>query len=98
MKRFLHYTINHAPQVKMDTVDAFIYLVFLIEFRLSLIFAVGPGYCDFCLPRSYLVNYFDTFTADPLVSRYRYKRETYSVEIKNSLEQIKQLLDHLIYD
>jgi hypothetical protein len=98
MKKFIHYAINNATPVRMDTLDAFGDLISLMEFRLSLAFAVGPGYCDFCLPRSFLVNYFDTFTPEPLVSRHRYKRENYWDEIRNSLEQIKQLLDHLIHN
>ncbi|RIA95504.1 hypothetical protein C1645_480447 [Glomus cerebriforme] len=100
VKKFIQYAIIHAGAVNMNTTDAFGDLVSLMEFKMSLIFAAGPGYCDFCLPRSYLVNYFDVFTAEPLVlpSRYCYTRDTYSGEIRYSIEQIQKLLELLIYE
>ncbi|RIA87457.1 hypothetical protein C1645_777254, partial [Glomus cerebriforme] len=67
-----------------------------MEFTTSLIFTQSTGYCDFCLPRAYLVSYFEKFTAKPLISSYSYSRENYLSAIKDSFDQIQQLLDILI--
>ncbi|PKY21480.1 hypothetical protein RhiirB3_409485 [Rhizophagus irregularis] len=98
LKLFIQCAINNYVLVNLNSTDAFGDLVSLMEFRVSLIFAIGPGYCDFCLPRSYLVNYFDVFTAEPLVlqTKYCYRRDNYCSEIRYSIEQIQKLLELLI--
>ncbi|PKY59304.1 hypothetical protein RhiirA4_550318 [Rhizophagus irregularis] len=98
LKLFIQYAINNSELVNLNNTDAFGDLVSLMEFKVSLIFAISPGYCDFCLPRSYLVNYFDVFTAEPLVTqtRYCYRRDNYCSEIRYSTEQIQKLLELLI--
>ncbi|PKY58608.1 hypothetical protein RhiirA4_550108 [Rhizophagus irregularis] len=65
-----------------------------MEFATSLIFAVSPRCCDFFLPRSYLVNYFDTYSAVPLFPKY--DRKDYLTAVKNSFDQVQQLLELLI--
>jgi hypothetical protein len=96
---FIKYAIDHTQSVKLVTSDAFGDLVSLMEFATSLIFAISPRYCDFFLPRAFLVNYFDIFSAIPLIPNYRhsYNRESYLNALINSFEQIKQLLNQLIY-
>lgn len=98
IKEFIRYTINYSRDVNMDTHEAFADLVSLIEFSTSLVFAIGPGYCDFCLPRAYLVNYFNAFKVDPLLpSKYNnYNRTEYIEALRNSFGQIEQLLSLLI--
>ncbi|PKY41812.1 hypothetical protein RhiirA4_396541, partial [Rhizophagus irregularis] len=98
LRQFIQYAIDNAELVNLNNTDAFGDLVSLMEFKISLIFAIGPGYCDFCLPRSYLVNYFDVFTAEPLVlqTKDRYRRSNYCSEIRYSTEQIQKLLELLI--
>ncbi|CAG8625374.1 2575_t:CDS:2 [Funneliformis caledonium] len=97
---FIQYAINNAESVYIDTPDAFSDLATLMEFKVSLVFAVAPGYCNFCLPRSYLVNYFDACKTEPLIPdrRRSYDRENYNAAVKDSLEQVQQLLEYLIYD
>jgi hypothetical protein len=100
LRLFIQYAITNAKLVNINGSDAFGDLVSLMEFKISLIFAIGPGSCDFCLPRSYLVNYFDVFNAEPLVlqSRYCYRRDNYCAEIRYSMEQIQKLLELFIYE
>ncbi|CAG8480420.1 12096_t:CDS:10 [Ambispora gerdemannii] len=94
---FIQYTIKNTKLINMNTSDAFSDLVSLMEFKTSLVFAVGPGYCNFCLPRAYLVNYFDAFTAKPLIPNpHGYNRDGYLVEITNSIDEVQRLLELLI--
>ncbi|GBB94136.1 hypothetical protein RclHR1_00230014 [Rhizophagus clarus] len=98
IKIFIQYAIDNAQLVNLVTSDAFGNLVSLIEFTISLIFTIKPGYCDFCIPRAFLINYFEEFTAEPLISnnQHNYERENYLNVIENSFDQVKQLLNHLI--
>ncbi|CAJ0924352.1 22586_t:CDS:10 [Entrophospora sp. SA101] len=93
-KVFIQYAINYTQQVQLDSSDAFGDLVSLMEFTASLIFAASPKYCDFCLPRAYLVNYFKAFTVRPLTMdrQYAYDRENYLAAINDSFNQVKQFL------
>ncbi|CAG8526884.1 15115_t:CDS:10, partial [Dentiscutata heterogama] len=99
IKEFIRYTINNADYVHMDTHEAFADLASLIEFSTSLVFAIGPGQCDFCLPRSYLINYFNAFRVDPLFpSKYNnYNKTEYLDALRNSFNQAEHLLSLLIY-
>ncbi|CAB4422241.1 unnamed protein product [Rhizophagus irregularis] len=94
IKVFIQYAISKNQKVNLVTSDAFGDLVSLMEFATSLIFAVSPRYCDFFLPRSYLVNYFDTYSAVPLFPKY--DRKDYLTAVKNSFDQVQQLLELLI--
>ncbi|RGB41701.1 hypothetical protein C1646_684951, partial [Rhizophagus diaphanus] len=94
IKVFIQYAINKNQKVNLVTSDAFGDLVSLMEFATSLIFAVSPRCCDFFLPRSYLVNYFDTYSAVPLFPKY--DRKDYLTAVKNSFDQVQQLLELLI--
>jgi hypothetical protein len=95
---FIQYAIDNIHKVNLVTTGAFGDLVSLTEFATSLIFAVSPRDCDFFLSRAYLVNYFDIFTATPLIPnlRHAYNQANYSAAIMNSFKQIKQLLNLLI--
>ncbi|RIA97744.1 hypothetical protein C1645_227689 [Glomus cerebriforme] len=95
IKIFIQYAINNTKRVNLVTSDGFGDLVSLMEFATSLVFAISPGNCDFFLPRAYLVNYFEAFTAEPLLpsQQHNYDRENYLNAIKNSFDQIQQLLD-----
>ncbi|CAG8494313.1 1748_t:CDS:1 [Funneliformis caledonium] len=93
---FINYAIKNIEKVNLASSDALGELAFLMEFTTSLIFAVGQEYCDFCLPRSYLINYFDVFTVNPLIpGRTIYSRKNYLSVINNSIDQVQQLLDLL---
>ncbi|PKC15513.1 hypothetical protein RhiirA5_494516, partial [Rhizophagus irregularis] len=94
IKEFIQYAISKNQKVNLVTSDAFGDLVSLMEFATSLIFAVSPRYCDFFLPRSYLVNYFDTYSAVPLLPKY--DRKDYLTAVKNTFDQVQQLLELLI--
>ncbi|CAB5211866.1 unnamed protein product [Rhizophagus irregularis] len=99
IKIFIQYAIDNTQGVNLVTSDAFGDLVSLMEFATSLIFAISPRCCDFFLSRAYLVNYFDRFTAIPLIPgnlRRAYNRESYLTAIMNSFDQIRQLLSLLI--
>ncbi|CAB4422205.1 unnamed protein product [Rhizophagus irregularis] len=98
IKVFIQYAIDNAQLVNLVTSDAFNDLLFLIEFTTSLVFTIKPGYCDFCIPRAYLINYFEAFTAEPLISnnQHNYEKENYLDVIKNSFDQAQQLLNLLI--
>ncbi|CAG8553834.1 5171_t:CDS:10 [Ambispora gerdemannii] len=94
---FIQYTIDNIERININTPDAFADLISLVEFKTSLVFAISPGYCDFCLPRAYLVNHFDVFTAEPLIpNQHGYNRAYYLAEINNSINQVQQLLNLLI--
>ncbi|RHZ84582.1 hypothetical protein Glove_79g82 [Diversispora epigaea] len=88
-KNFINYAIENSDQVNIVKSEAFGDLTSLIEFSMFLILASRPGYCDFCLSRSYLVNYYDSFNLNPsLVSKklleamiYKYKGMYYSTII-----------------
>src|SRR6266498_5455504 len=96
-RAFIHYAINNIKQVNLTSPNALGDLTSLMEFTTSLVFAVGREYCDFCLPRAYLVNYFDMFTARPLIpDRCTYRNSNYLAAIKDSLNQVQQLLNLLI--
>ncbi|GES72918.1 hypothetical protein RCL_jg15567.t2 [Rhizophagus clarus] len=97
---FIQYAIDNTQFVNIVTFDAFNDLVSLIEFTTSLIFTIKPGYCDFCIPRGFLVNYFEAFTVEPLIpnNRHNHDRKNYLDMIKNSFEQVQQLLNLLIYE
>ncbi|POG66195.1 hypothetical protein GLOIN_2v1659127 [Rhizophagus irregularis DAOM 181602=DAOM 197198] len=94
IKVFIQYAISKNQKVNLVTSDAFGDLVSLMEFATSLIFAVSPRCCDFFLPRSYLFNYFDTYSAMPLFPEYN--RKDYLTAVKNSFDQVQQLLELLI--
>ena len=99
MRAFIHYALNNIKQVNLGLLNALGDLVSLMEFTTSLVFAVGHEYCDFCLPQTYLVNYFDMFTTKPLIpGRCTYSNSNYLAAIKDSLNQAQQLLDLLIYE
>ncbi|CAG8633342.1 4892_t:CDS:2, partial [Ambispora leptoticha] len=97
IKIFTQYIIDKIDLVNINTSDAFGDLISLMEFKISLVFAISPGYCDFCLPRAYLVNYFDAFTAEPLnPNQDGYDEIGYLAELNDSIDQIQRLLDLLI--
>jgi hypothetical protein len=98
IKVFIQYAINNSQLVNLVTSDAFNDLVSLIEFTTSLIFTIKLGYCDFCIPRAYLINYFETFTSEPLIpdKHHNYDSKNYLNAIKNSFNQIQQLLNLLV--
>ncbi|UZO21754.1 uncharacterized protein OCT59_014139 [Rhizophagus irregularis] len=98
IKIFIQYAINNVQSVNLITSDAFDDLVSLIEFTVSLIFTIKPGYWDFYIPRAYLINYFEAFNIEPLIPGHQRNCNTvdYLVMIKNSFEQIQQLLNFLI--
>jgi hypothetical protein len=92
IEKLIQYVINNIrPSNTFNTLGN---LVSLMEFKISLVFATGSR-CDFCLPRAYLVNYFEAFTTKPLISKeYTYdSNENYLVVINNSFDQVQQLLD-----
>ncbi|GBB97473.1 hypothetical protein RclHR1_00030030 [Rhizophagus clarus] len=98
IKIFIQYAIDNAHSVNIVTSDAFGDLVSLMEFTVFLIFAIKPGYFEFCIPRAYLINYFEAFTTEPLIPgyQYNYNRVNYLVMIKYSFKQVQQLLNYLI--
>ncbi|CAG8443549.1 12761_t:CDS:2 [Funneliformis caledonium] len=95
---FIQYAIINSQKINLTSIYAFGDLTTLIELSTSLVFSVGPKDCKFCLPRAYLVNYFDKFTMEPLLPQKRraYKIDEYLAAIKNVLNQIQLLLDLLI--
>ncbi|CAG8637899.1 6166_t:CDS:1 [Funneliformis caledonium] len=93
---FIRYAIKNIKKVNLSSSDALDELTSLMEFTTSLIFAVGQEYCDICLPRAYLINYFEAFTAKPLIpGRYIYSEKNYLYTINNSLVQVQRLLNLL---
>ncbi|CAG8599352.1 6570_t:CDS:1 [Funneliformis caledonium] len=95
-KSFINYSLKNIKQVNLISSDALGDLTSLVEFTTSLIFTVGQEYCDLCLPRAYLINYFEAFNAKPLIPvRYTYSRKNYLSAINNSIDQVQQLLDLL---
>ncbi|CAG8557951.1 6165_t:CDS:10, partial [Ambispora leptoticha] len=98
IRMFIQYTIDKTELININTPDSFGDLLSLMEFKTSLVFAAAPGPCDFCLPRAYLVNFFDAFTAKPLTPNQNgYNEAGYLAEIKNSIDQVQQLLKLLIF-
>ncbi|CAG8621623.1 1059_t:CDS:2 [Funneliformis caledonium] len=94
-KSFINYALINIKQVNLVSSDSLGDLTSLVEFTTSLIFAVGQKYCDLC-PRAYLINYFESFTAKPLIpDRYTYSRKNYLSAINNTIDQVQQLLDLL---
>ncbi len=97
LRAFIHYAINNIKQVNLTSPDALGDLTSLMEFTTSLVFVVSHEYCDFCLPRAYLVNYFDVFTTKLLIlGRYTYSNNNYLAAINDSFDQVQQLLNLLI--
>ncbi|CAG8619972.1 4755_t:CDS:1 [Funneliformis caledonium] len=95
-RTFINYAIKNIEQINLTSSDALGDLISLMEFTTSLIFAVGQVHCDICLPRSFLTDYFDAFTAKPLIpDRYTYSRKNYLFAINNSIDQVRNLLDLL---
>ncbi|CAG8526161.1 1855_t:CDS:2 [Funneliformis mosseae] len=95
-KSFINYALINIKQVNLVSSESLGDLTSLVEFTTSLIFAVGQKYCDLCLPRAYLINYFESFTAKPLIpDRYTYSRKNYLSAINNTIDQVQQLLDLL---
>ncbi|CAG8450090.1 7512_t:CDS:10 [Dentiscutata heterogama] len=97
-KVFIHYAIKDIHQVSiMKKTEALGDLTSLIEFMTSLVFANRPGTCDFCLPQSYLVNYFYAFNVKPLLSNQdnhnKYNMVDYQNAILDSFSLSCQLLD-----
>ncbi|RHZ51578.1 hypothetical protein Glove_476g45 [Diversispora epigaea] len=97
---FINYTIENSDQVKIVTSEAFGDLISLMEFTMFLILAARPGHCDFFIPRSYLVNYYDSFNLNPslicLEGRNKYNRMDYINEITELSLQAKKLLEAMI--
>ncbi|RHZ88681.1 hypothetical protein Glove_21g295 [Diversispora epigaea] len=100
-KNFISYSLDNHEEVKIIESEAFSDLTSLMEFTTFLILAARPGYCDFCLPRSYLVNYYDSFDLNPflicLKSENKYNIITYDQAIKGLFHQAKNLLYLMIY-
>ncbi|CAG8633451.1 10410_t:CDS:2, partial [Funneliformis mosseae] len=95
-RTFINYAIKNIEQINLTSSDALGDLTSLMEFTTSLIFAVGQVHCDICLPRSFLTDYLDAFTAKPLIpDRYTYSRKNYLFAINNSIDQVRNLLDLL---
>ncbi|RHZ77262.1 hypothetical protein Glove_183g71 [Diversispora epigaea] len=99
-KNFINYAIENSDQVKIVTSEAFGDLISLMEFTMFLILVARPGHCDFFLPRSYLVNYYDSFNLNPslicLEDRNKYNRMDYINEITELSLQAKKLLKAMI--
>ncbi|GBC01012.1 hypothetical protein RclHR1_04030007 [Rhizophagus clarus] len=106
-REFINYAINNTDQVNMIithhdssniTIGAFGDLVSLMEFTTALIFANGSKHCNFYIPRSYLINYFDTYIVKPLIpdNRNISYRKKYPAELEKSFNQIEQLINKLI--
>nr|CAG8452440.1 146_t:CDS:10 [Entrophospora candida] len=93
---FIQYALDNAKSVHLDSPNALGDLVSLMEFKVSLVFMASPEYCDFCLPRAYLVNYFKAFTVKPLFfnlnQQNAYHIDDYLAAIDHSFKQIKRLL------
>ncbi|CAG8521874.1 1680_t:CDS:10 [Paraglomus brasilianum] len=94
---FIDYAISNAESVNIVQLDALGDLVSLMEFATSLVFAARPGYCDSCLPRSYLINYYRD-NAYPFFPNQgnQYNTVNYHNAINNAFNQAQQLF-HLIY-
>ncbi|CAG8604395.1 10091_t:CDS:2, partial [Diversispora eburnea] len=76
-KEFINYAVENSEQVNIVTSEAFGYLTSFMDFTTFLILADRPGYCDFCLSRSYLEdvlpdNYPSVDTASDLSERTRF--------------------------
>ncbi|CAG8603405.1 5443_t:CDS:1 [Funneliformis mosseae] len=92
---FINHTIKNI-EFNLVSIEALGDLTSLLEFTTSLIFTVGQKYCDLCLPRAYLINYFEAFTSKSLIpGRNTYSRKNYLSAINNSIDQVQQLLDLL---
>ncbi|RHZ88684.1 hypothetical protein Glove_21g290 [Diversispora epigaea] len=100
-KKFIYYSLYNFEQVKIIKFEAFSDLTSLMEFTMFLILAARPGYCDFCLPRSYLVNYYDSFDLNPLLiclkSENKYNITNYDQAIMGLFYQTRKLLYLMIY-
>ncbi|CAG8510853.1 7653_t:CDS:10 [Acaulospora colombiana] len=96
-KKFIRYAVDNLHDVNLDSSDSLGDLVSLMEFTTCLIFSARLGYFDFILPRSYLINYFYVFNAEPLLPGQHYSdKYKYLGEIKGSFHQIRILLDILV--
>ncbi|RHZ77053.1 hypothetical protein Glove_186g78 [Diversispora epigaea] len=94
----IYYAIKNSERANPD----FFYdLISLIEFTMLLILTIRPGYSKFCLPRSYLINYYYVFNKNPRFPRQkyfnRYNREDYREEIENLFCQVQWLLSKLFF-
>ncbi|CAG8736311.1 29677_t:CDS:2, partial [Racocetra persica] len=97
---FIRYAIGHIRDVfQMDASESLGDLTSLIEFTISLVFAASPRLCDFCLPQSYLVNYFYAFDVKPLLPNVNihneYNIEDYKSAIGDFFDLSHQLLCEL---
>ncbi|CAG8834575.1 6657_t:CDS:1, partial [Racocetra persica] len=96
---FIRYALNYIHQVYlMKTPGSLDDLTSLIEFMTSLIFATSSKPCDFCVPRSYLVNYFYAFNVKPLLPNQndrKYSTEDYQNALRDSIDLSEQLLKKL---
>ncbi|CAG8555633.1 6929_t:CDS:10 [Cetraspora pellucida] len=94
---FIRYAIDHIHHVYlMKTPGSLDDFTSLIEFMTALIFTANPKTCDFCLPRSYLVNYFYAFNMRPLLpsqnNRNVYSASGYQNALRDSIDLFEQLL------
>ncbi|CAG8552607.1 4844_t:CDS:10 [Diversispora eburnea] len=91
----IYYAIRNSEQA--TTADFLYDLTSLIEFTMLLILTIRPGYCKFCLPRSYLINYYYVFNKNPRFSDQeysdRYNKEDYREEIENLFCQTNKTHD-----
>jgi hypothetical protein len=96
-KEFINYAIKNTQRVNLMLPNALDDLTSLMEFTTSLVLAVDQEYCDFCLPQTYLVNYFSVFTSKPLVpGRRTYSNRNYLAAIKDCFNQVQGLLLQIV--
>jgi hypothetical protein len=96
-KEFINFAIKNMQRVNLMSPNALDDLTSLMEFTTSLVLAVGQEYCDFCLPQTYLVNYFSVFTSKPLVpGRRTYSNKNYLAAIKDCFNQVQGLLLQIV--
>ncbi|CAG8492712.1 7239_t:CDS:10 [Diversispora eburnea] len=96
LKKFIYHSLDYSEEVNIIKYESFSDLTSLLEFTTFLILAARPGPCDFFIPQSYLVNYYDSFNLNPylicLNSENKYKRITYDKAIKGLYYQAKKVL------
>ncbi|CAG8508973.1 11648_t:CDS:10 [Diversispora eburnea] len=101
-KKFIDYSLHYSEEVNIIKSEAFSDLTSLLEFTMFLILAARPGYCDFCLPRSYLVNYYESFNLNPrlicLNSENKYNKNNYDQAIKGLYYQAENILNIITND
>ncbi|CAG8439004.1 8533_t:CDS:10 [Acaulospora morrowiae] len=103
-KSFIFYAVNNLEKVNIfandshDPHDSLGDLTSIMELTLSLIFSAHPAYFDFLLPKGYLINYFYSFDATPLLPEQHYNEKgRYFGGLKNIFHQTKTLINKLIY-